>query len=288
MNNLTRFRLPKKLIAVFIILILAFFSIKFTGIERTAITPVEKIIRETLAPLQSGVTSITNKLLNLKNYIITNKELQNENKILKEKIHELTIENTFLEEFRQENVRLKLLIDTKNQYEEHWDLVSACVVARDYNNWMHSIIVNKGSKTGIKRDMVVVNYQGLVGRVVNVTSNTSEVLLITDSESAVGALIQTTRVHGILESSLEGEEQLQMVHIPHDAPIPQSAVVITSGLGSIFPKGLRLGYVKNVIPASDGLVKKIMVKPFVDFNSLEEVLIIRNDLKVKINKGASQ
>jgi rod shape-determining protein MreC len=279
--------MPKKFIAVLIILIVAFFSIKFTGIERTAVTPVEKIIRETLAPLQNGVNIVTNKILNIKNYIITNKSLQKENKILKDKIYALTVENTLLEEYRQENVRLKLLIDNKNQNDEYWETTAAHVIARDYNNWFHSIVVNKGSKDGIKRDMVVVNYQGLVGRVVNVTPNTSEVLLITDSESAVGALIQTTRVHGILESALEAEEKLQMVHIPHDAPIPKNAVVVSSGLGSIFPKGLRLGYVKSIVSASNGLVKMVMVKPFVDFNSLEEVLIIKNEFK-EVNKEASQ
>jgi rod shape-determining protein MreC len=275
--NLIHFKIPKKFLGVLVLLIIALLTMKFTGIERTTLTPVEKALRELLAPLQSGVTTVARSLSNVTDSILSYKEIQEENKLLKEKVRKLTIENSHLEEFRQENVRLNLLLDFKRQYEERWEMEPAHVIARDYDNWNSTIIIDKGSNHGIKKDMAVSNYQGLVGRVINVTPNTAEVLLIIDSESAVGALAQTTRVPGVVEAATDGNEKLQMVHIPHDAPLPVNGVIITSGLGQIFPKGLKIGYIKKVIPAPNGLVKKALVKPFVDFDSLEEVLVIKKD-----------
>lgn len=257
------------------ILIVAVLAMRFTGIERNAITPVEKALRELLTPLQSGVTTVMHSFSNFTDSLLAYNELQQENKLLKEEIRKLTIQNSYLEEFRQENVRLNLLLDFEEQNEEQWVMEPACVVARDYGNWYSTIIIDKGSKHGIHKDMAVSNFQGLVGRVINVTPNSAEVLLIVDSQSAVGALVQTTRVPGVVEAATDGNHKLQMVHIPHDAPLPEGGVIITSGLGQIFPKGLRVGYIREVIPAPNGLVKKALVEPFVDFDSLEEVLVIK-------------
>jgi rod shape-determining protein MreC len=122
--------------------------------------------------------------------------------------------------------------------------------------------------------MPVINEQGLVGRIINVTNSTAEVLLIMDREGAVGALVQQTRVPGVVEGLGPNSSQLQMLHIAVDAPISVNQVVVTSGYGGKFPKGLRIGYVTEIIPQGDGLMKKAIIQPFVDFGRLEEIMVV--------------
>lgn len=122
--------------------------------------------------------------------------------------------------------------------------------------------------------MPVINESGLVGRVINVTSHTSEVLLILDREGAVGAMVQQTRIPGVVEGLGSPTDQLQMIHIAQDAPVKVNQVVITSGYGGIFPKGLRIGYVKEIFPEGNGLMKRAVLQPFVDFDRLEEIMVI--------------
>ena len=148
------------------------------------------------------------------------------------------------------------------------------VTARDLENLHQTLIINKGSEDGIRKDMPVINEQGLIGRIINVTDRTSEVLLILDREGAVGAMVQQTRVPGVVEGLGPGSDQLQMIHINVDAPIGVNQVIITSGYGGIFPKGLRIGYVKEIIPEANGLMKRAVIQPFVDFDRLEEILVV--------------
>lgn len=276
MLNLLRFLqgLPR-LVLIFLVVVIFISAIIYTSSERAGITPVEKAVREALAPLQKGTTNIITSLSNYKSAIFLYRNIQQENEFLRQKIIELSQENDRLQEYKRENARLRALLDFEEKHREDWKMEPAHVIARNYDNWYHTITIDKGSNHNIEKDMPVVNYQGLVGRIINVTSNTSEVLLIVDPDSAVGALVQLTRVPGIIETAAEGQEKLQMVHVPHDEPLPEDSVLITSGLGEIFPKGLKIGYITGVELAPDGFVKKAHVRPFVNFDSLEEVFIIK-------------
>lgn len=264
-----------RLILIILMVIIFITSVIYTGSERAGITPVEKGAREVLAPLQKGATYIITSLSNYKNAIFLYGRIQQENEFLRQKIIQLSQENDRLQEYKQENMRLRELLEFEEKHGEDWEMEPAHVIARDYDNWYHTVIIDKGNNHNIEKDMPVVNYQGLVGRIINVTPNTSEVLLIVDPESAVGALVQLTRVPGIIEVAADEQEKLRMIHVPHDEPLPEDSVVVTSGLGEIFPKGLKIGYITGVELAPDGFVKKAHVRPFVNFDSLEEVFIIK-------------
>ena len=274
--SLPRFlrRFPKAALALLIIIAFTI-VIAYTASERSDITPVEKILRETLAPVQEGVTGAVSTVANYRDMIFLYSNIQQENEILRQRILELTRENDRMQEYRHENIRLREIIDFEERHREEWEMEPTHVIARDYSNWYNSVTIDKGSRQGIEKNMPVVNHQGLVGRIYNVTPNTSEVLLIVDTESAVGGLVQLTRVPGIIEAAVDGENKLQLVHVPHDEPLPRNSVVVTSGLGGIFPKGIRIGYISEVKLAPGGLVQNATITPFVNFESLEELLIIK-------------
>lgn len=246
--------------------------------ERNKITQVEVILRDAIAPLYSGAMGVSRTISNIGNSITSYNDLLEENSNLREEVRQLALQNIQMEEYRQENLRLAKLLEFKEIQQDSLNLLAAKVIGRDLNNQFETIIIDRGSNDGIEVNMSVINHQGLVGRVVAVSKNTAEVLLLIDRESAVGALVQSSRTPGVVEATTSGNYQLQMIHLTYDAPIDVGDVLITSGLGRIFPKGIKIGYVADINMASNGLVKEAMVIPFVEFSKLEEVMVI---MKVK-------
>ncbi|MGI6554369.1 MAG: rod shape-determining protein MreC [Bacillota bacterium] len=271
MIRLKKYRTP---FVYLIIVVLLLVSIRLTGFERPTLSQGEAFIRNLLAPLQSGVMVIGQKANNFLSQIANYAEISDENERLAEEVARLTAENNLLTEYKQENARLRKLLGLQDLIGTQFSLTAARVTARDLENLHQTLIINKGSEDGIRKDMPVINEQGLIGRIINVTDRTSEVLLILDREGAVGAMVQQTRVPGVVEGLGPGSDQLQMIHINVDAPIGVNQVIITSGYGGIFPKGLRIGYVKEIIPEANGLMKRAVIQPFVDFDRLEEILVV--------------
>lgn len=257
------------LVAVFILLTIA----HTTGMERKNLSFVEIWIRDLLAPLESGATAVFSGAKGLTGYFTGYDDLLRENKEQEEKINSLTKEVTALKDAQMENVRLRKLLAMKESMAEEWQMVSARVIARDTGNWYHSVIIDRGTADGLAKDMVVINYDGLVGRIIAVSRNTAEVLLLVDPEGAVGCLVQMSRTPGIVEGQ-GSQGLLRMVHFPHDAEIKENQVVLTSGLGGVFPAGLRIGFITEIKVEPNGLMKQAVVKPFVDFERIEEVLVL--------------
>lgn len=241
---------------------------------RTSLTPVEIWFRDLLAPLQSGVTSVTNWVTGAVDSIRSLKDLQEENQALKAQLEQLLAENNQLEEYRQENLRLRQLLRLKESMEGKFTLEAAEVIARDIKNWDSRLTINKGSRHGLKKGMAVITYKGLVGRISSVSNETAEVLLLFDKQGAVAGLLQQSRFPGVVESTSDNSGLLQMIHLPADAPVTKNQVVVTSGLGGVIPAGLRIGYVVDVKEEPNGLMKRALIKPFVDMDRLEEVMVV--------------
>ena len=154
----------------------------------------------------------------------------------------------------------------------------ATVVGRDLGTWTSTIIINRGTADGITKEMPVVTPQGLVGNVVSVYTNAAKVQLILDARSAVGTLVQRpeSRVAAIVEGSSTTQLMPRMVNIARDADIIKGDKLITSGFGGIYPKGLLIGEVVDIVNEEGGLLKYAILKPAVDFDRLEEVFVIVN------------
>ncbi len=176
-----------------------------------------------------------------------------------------------LEELKAENKRLKKIISFKR--ESPFDFVACPIIAKDSTSLSSSIIIGAGKNEGIKEQTVVVTASGVVGRVVESSSNISRVLLITDPNSRISAIDSRSRCEGMLYGIQEG--LCRMVYLPLDADIEKGDIIVTSSFSSYFPKGLMLGKVMEVTKAPQGLSLYAIVKPEFDLSRLEEVLCIK-------------
>ena len=152
------------------------------------------------------------------------------------------------------------------------EFLAARVVGKDSTNWFKTVLIDRGSLAGIRRNQPVVAPDGLVGRVVEVTPTAAKVQLITDPVSAAGGLIQRTRVIGIVSGSLGAG--LKVRYLPLMADIVIGDEVVTSGMGGVFPKGIPLGRVIAAERRSGALFQEATLAPKVDLSRLEEVLIL--------------
>jgi len=152
------------------------------------------------------------------------------------------------------------------------EFLAARVVGKDSTNWFKTVLIDRGSLSGIRRNMPVVAPDGLVGRVVEVTPTAAKVQLITDPISAAGGLIQRTRVIGIVSGGLGAG--LKVRYLPLMADIVIGDEVVTSGMGGVFPKGIPLGRVIAAERRSGALFQEATLAPKVDLSRLEEVLIL--------------
>ena len=257
-----------------LVIIISLAVMNATATQRTNITFLEKMIRDTYVPLQSGVSSFRNNWDGWTAVFSDKRHLQQQVKLLETENSQLSMENQSLQEYKQESFRLRKMLNFDNANRENYDLLPAHLIARSPNNWYESIIIDRGSRQGVKKGMPVISPGGLVGRVGSVSENSAQVSLITDREMAVGAIIQKTReTNGIVEG-LGDSNELRMINIPYYSKINEGDRIISSGLSATYPPGINIGTVTEITREPNGLLLVAMIKPTVDFNKLEEVFVI--------------
>lgn len=275
-------RLPRRyggrIFLFIIILAIIVTSIAWTAGERKELTILEGIVRDGVAPLQRSVTAITDTVANSISSVWNIRTLLQDKERLTIEIEQLQTRVRELEEQEYQNLRLRQALHFQEQTKTQFNLELATVVARDQINWYKSLTISKGSLAGITPGMPVVTTKGIIGHITAVSGRTATVLLVFDNRSAVGALVQINRTIGVVEGTGEQNGDLRLIHLPKDAPVRPKQVVVTSGLGGIFPKGLPIGKIEEVKVESNGLMKYALVKPFADFEHLEEVFIVKGVL----------
>jgi len=232
--------------------------------------PSEQLVIEIIAPFQKFINKTINitEGLWLKYFGLIN--IHNENMRMKRDLDSLKRENYLYQEALSTNQRLQQLLQFKNTTDQ--PVIAAQVIGMDPTGWFQSVIIDKGKNAGIKLNMPVVNADGVVGKLVAVSYNYSKVLLIIDQNSAVDCIIQRSRDNGIVKGLSSKVCTLDYVLKASDVHVGD--IVVTSGLGGIFPKGIPVGEVIDVQDPAGELFKEIKIKPVVDFSKLEELLII--------------
>jgi rod shape-determining protein MreC len=267
--------LNKWLVFVCLIVILSIIGVAFTASQNTNNVLV-RTVRYVYMPVQSGIDAVRNNWLNIYDFFGNKKLLNQRIAEMEKELDQVKMANNSLNEYRHEAQRLQTLLDFKDSNIDVYDLVAARVIARSPNNWTNSLTISKGSQDGIAENMTVITPDGLVGRVNAVFSQSAEISLITDNEVAVGAIFAENRdTTGIVEGTGQ-DNGLRMVNIPYYAKINENETVLTSGLSSIYPKGIVIGTIRSVETENKGLLLNTVVIPAVDFNHLEEVLVIIN------------
>lgn len=254
--------------ALLIFIALFFISANLGG--KRSWDPSEQLVIEIIAPLQIFINETINltERVWLKYFGLIN--THNENIRMKKELDSLKIENYLYQEMLAANQRLQQLLQFRNMSDQ--PVIAAQVIGRDPTGWFQSVIIDKGKNSGIKLNMPVVNAEGVVGKLVSVSDNYSKVLLIIDQNSSVDCIIQRSRDDGILKGLSSGVCKLDYVLKSSDVHVGD--VVVTSGLGGIFPKGIPVGEVTDVEDPPGELFKDVRIRPAVDFSKLEELLII--------------
>lgn len=200
-----------------------------------------------------------------------------ENRTLTSRVQELETALVEAAELKKENERLRELLSFKK--ESPIKAFPARVIGRDLAPWRKTLLIDKGSKHGIKKRMPLVNAQGLVGRVIEAGPINSRAILLLDPESRVSVFFQESRDLGVAEG--DGSSLLRVTHIDREAAVKVGDRVLSSGLGGVYPKGVGVGTVEMVGTEKEGLELFALVRPYVRFSKLEEVLCLalsRNDL----------
>lgn len=174
------------------------------------------------------------------------------------------------EELKKENQRLRELLQFKK--EVPGKTLPARVIGRDLVLWRRTIVIDKGSTSGVKRRMAVVNAKGLVGRVIEVAPFSARVILLLDPESRVSGILQESRDLGVVEG--DGSSLLRVTHLDRESSVKVGDRILSSGLGEVYPKGIPIGQVEMVGTEKEGLELYATVRPFVNFSKLEEVLCV--------------
>lgn len=230
----------------------------------------ERIMIDTVSPIQSSIFTLKDETTSFfDNYIFLVDVKKNSEK-LKRQIDDLEKKIFELEELQRENKRLKDLL--KFGEDLAFNKVLARVIGWDANGNIKVIRINKGSDDGIKVESPVIASDGLVGYVYRVSESYADVITILDQNNRIDGIIVRTRSHGIVEGYSNG--QCIMKYVTRSEPIVEGDLVMTSGLGKIYPKALRVGKVSKIERESYGITQFVEIEPAVDFGKLEEVIVL--------------
>lgn len=273
-DNQRRFGAPADLGIRLIILVLV--AVLLMALQLTGrLGAIEGAVALVMAPGQQGLSSVTDRFVQTVSGLSDFRNLQERTAELENINRSLLAENLRLQEIERENQRLRELLsfsETRPGIELRGGQIIARVIGRDSNNFLNFIMVDLGSTHGIEVGMPVMNNEGLVGRVSEVTGSSSKVLLITDPLSAVNAILQSSRLTGVVNGVVGGDPV--MGFIPQGTLVGVGEVVLSSGLGGNFPKGIPIGQVVNVRQRDFEVFQEAVVRPIVDFGRLEFVLIV--------------
>lgn len=270
-----KFTLPGKYL-LFILTLLCTGLIVLTFSTDFLSAPVSAVGGFLITPLQNGVSKAGSWLNTRSEELVQIRSLISENEELKAQIDELTMENIKLQQDRYELTNLRELYDLDAQYDEY-EKVGARIIAKDSGNWFHSFVINKGSSDGLMIDMNVMAGSGLVGRIVDVGPSWAKVMSIIDDNSNTSGMVLSTSdnliVCGDLELYAEGVIRFEKLIDSADRVV-EGDKIVTSNVSDKYLPGILIGYISKVNVDSNNLTKSGLITPAVDFEHLEEVLVI--------------
>ncbi len=290
-NLITRYRNVTILVAVLFAQVIGL----AIQVKRTTENQSTRLIRiwalDAITPLEKGIVQVQRGGSDLWHNYFYLRGVRQENRELKQQIERLHIEQARLSEDAEQAHRLQALLGFKEQFISR--TVAAQAIGSSGSEQSRSIYIDKGARDGIKQDMAVITADGVVGKVLRVfgskplEASVSQVLLINDQTSGVGAILEKSRLQGVLRGTPSGEVILEKVM--SDESVQPGEKVLTSGGDQIFPKGLPVGTVTKVFPGQE-LFLNIRVKPSADLSRLEEVLVVTQQQEIEpvLAEGATR
>ena len=265
-----------KLAVTVILLSVAFLGIIIFTVKSDSKNPISGGVGTVLNPVQKVVYTISDKVHDVFDFFYNFSDVKNENNDLKKK--NLELENQLVEynELKRQNDVLRGIVDfskENNQYK----YIGTNIIGKSGNSFVEDYTIDKGSSEGIKKDYIVISPQGLVGVVTEVHSNWSKIQTLLNENVAVAATIEGDSNSGdeIVKAYRNGSEmQAEITNLPMNSTIKEGEIVVTSGLGGYYPKGIRIGEVTSVQSDDVKVMKTAILKTYVDFNNLQELFVV--------------
>ncbi|WML47384.1 rod shape-determining protein MreC [Neobacillus sp. PS3-34] len=277
-----QFFLNKRLIVLLVSIIILVALIGFSLRERSELTSQEKFVKDTTGFVQNLVSKPAHFVAGFFQNLEDLQNTYHENKELKTRVEDLVTLEKQVQILEKDNKELRVILDKKQTLRD-FKPIQATVIGRNPDRWHEMIIIDKGKTNGIKQNMAVIGSNGsLLGKVkhVNQFSSTIQLLSAMDPKNQISAIIQGKKSAFGLVDGYDKDKRLMVKRIPSDAKIKKGQIVITSGLGGIFPQGLLIGKVVDVKPDQYGLNQTAYVKPGANFYDIENVMVIKRAMRV--------
>ena len=226
-----------------------------------------------LAPFQRAASWAGDQVRGITTTVWDILTVHQQNQMLRSEVEQLRMQNVKADEYAAENIRLRELLGYK-QAATQFDLVMAHVIGREPATWTRMIVIDRGTQHGVQKNMAVVTARGLVGTVTDAGPISSKVQLILDPRAAAGALVQRSRVAGVVKGTPDDAMHPRLINVPRGQDMAEGDIIVTSGFGGIYPKGIMIGTVSAVKNDSGGLLHYAVIEPATDFQRLEDVAVI--------------
>lgn len=268
MHQPGRYRTPLLLVLT---LLLVFTVLSLSLKSSPALRKVQGLVVSMTAPGLEGLEYVgrSAKQLWLGYFYLV--EVRRQNAELQRQLEEYKQREVHFQEAEQALTRLENLLDLKRQVA--LPVIGARVIAYDPTLWSRTAIINQGKVQGVKEGLPVLAPQGIVGRIVGVYPEYSKVMLIVDRKSSADAMVQRTRIRGMLKG--KGGNRCSLEFVPKSADVQVGDLVLASGLVGLYPKGLVFGKVTAANKKNPGVFQEIEVSPNVDLSTVEEVLVVK-------------
>ena len=226
-----------------------------------------------LAPFQRAAAWAGDQVKGLMANVSDILTVHQQNQMLRSEVEQLRVQNVKANEYAAENIRLRELLGY-TQAATQFDLVIARVIGREPSTWTRMVVIDRGTQHGVQKNMAVVTARGLVGVVTEAGPISSKVQLILDPRAAAGALVQCSRVAGVVKGTPDDAMHPRMMNVPKNQDMAVGEILVTSGFGGIYPKGIMIGTVSAVKNDSGGLLHYAVIETAADFQRLEDVAVI--------------
>jgi rod shape-determining protein MreC len=270
-------RRNRVVVAAGLLLLISLLLVSTSAGTRRRMDPLTGIVLDGMWPLQRATAATAQALLGAWRTYVDLVGTGQENERLRRRVVELEQQAIRLAEVEQTDKRLEQLLNFRATLVG--DVLVANIIAHDPLPWFSSLTIDKGAADGVQKNAAVLSPFGVVGHTMATGTHASRVLLLTDHNSGIDAVVQRSRARGIVEGSLDGHCVMKYVKRGEDVEVGDR--VVTSGLDGIFPKGIMIGEVTRVTRGNRGLLQVADIQPSVPLDRIEEVLVTRGTVQSK-------
>lgn len=275
-----QFLLNKRLLLLLVSIIVLVALIGYSLKDHKELSWPEQFVKDTTGWVQSIFHQPTQYIAGIFENIGDIKNTYEQNKQLKVHLDKYMSVETELQDLKKENEELRDILKKEESLRD-FTSIQATIIARNPDHWHEYITLNKGKTDGVKEDMAVITAKGLIGKIKSTSQFTSTVLLLSalDRKNRISAVVQgKENVYGLIEGYDDEKDALMLKRIPSKAKIKVGRNVETSGLGGVFPEGLVIGKVIEVVPDEYGLTQMAYVKPAARFYDINNVMVVERTM----------